>query len=367
MNHILTHLTSADLTDVKAAYTTRRIKLEDKLTLLKGGISPRAGDLTLAKVTKLGHHSRLELNNGRRARLFHGDHILLCYGNRYAPDQFEAVVPDSLASAHMAAAGGIIARVLSKHGKMKKPTKLLPLGILGSRSGRPLNLIDFGLEQLRTSHPRPLTIAVMGTAMNSGKTTTAAYLIKGLVNSGLKVGAAKITGTGAGGDIWFMKDAGARPVLDFIDAGFASTYKITSKQIDDIMAVLIRHLVKADVEAIVLEFSDGLYQDEIADLLCTSAFGHEHCRPALNRFIDGLIFAAHDAMGANAGVRRLRRSRLPVLALSGLITQSPLAIRESQEATGLPVLDSHILSNRDIYMILKRMLSQQHRVKLKAA
>ena len=61
--------------------------------------------------------------------------------------------------------------------------------------------------------------------MNSGKTTTAAHLIKGLVQAGLKVGAAKLTGTGAVGDIWLMQDAGANLVLDFTDTGFPSTYR----------------------------------------------------------------------------------------------------------------------------------------------
>lgn len=367
MNDSISQLQASDLEGVKAAYTTRRIKLENNIALLNGKIVPKPGDVALAKVQKIGHHKRLELSNGRRARLFKGEKVLLCYGNRYAPDQFEAIVPESLGSSHMAAAGGIIARVLSRHGKMKRPTMLQPLGILGDHRGRALNLTDFALNNAQGNRPRPLTIAVMGTAMNSGKTTTAAYLIKGFKNSGLKVGAAKITGTGAGGDIWFMKDAGADPVLDFIDAGFASTYKVTSKQIKKIIDILMNHLIQAGVEAIVLEFSDGLYQDEIADMLGTSPFRHEVCEPTLNSFVDGLIFAAHDAMGADAGVQLLRKSRLPVLALSGMITQSPLAVRETQEATGLPVLDSHTLSNPDIAQIIKRLLSQHVEIRLKVA
>jgi hypothetical protein len=39
----------------------------------------------------------------------------------------------------------------------------------------------------------------------------------------------------------------------------------------------MNHLIQAGVEAVVLEFSDGLYQDEIADMFCTSAFRHEVC------------------------------------------------------------------------------------------
>ena len=359
MNESISQLKASSLEDVKAAYTTRHVNLENNMTLLSGGISPKPGDLALAKVEKIGHHTRLELCNGRRARLFKGEKVLVCYGNRYAPDQFEAVVPGRLCSSHMAAAGGIIARVLSRHGKMKRPTVLQPLGILGDQRGRRLNLSDFALTHIQTNRPRPFTIAVMGTAMNSGKTTTAAYLIKGLVNSGLKVGAAKVTGTGAGGDIWFMKDAGADPVLDFVDAGYASTYKVTSKHIIEIIEILMNHLTLAGVEAVVLELADGLFQDEISDLLCASAFSENVCKPIFNSYVDGLIFAAHDAMGADAGIKLLRQSRLPVIALSGTITQSPLAVREAKDATGLPVLDSQTLGKPEITRVMERLLANK--------
>ena len=350
-----------ELVGAKAAYTTRRLTFEKGITLINGAdeITPQSGDLILAKVEEIGSHQRLELVNGRRARLFVGDKVILCYGNRYAPDQFEAVVPDSLAPCHLAASGGIMARVLSRHKRMKRPTLLYPLGILGDINGQPMNLADFALKKDHVLHPRPLTIAVMGTAMNTGKTTTASYLIKGLVRSGLKVGAAKITGTGSGGDRWFMTDAGADPVLDFIDAGFASTYKVTKNQIKKIFDTLMSHLIQAGVNAIVLEFSDGLYQDEISDLLCTSAMHNKTRSLVLNEHVDGIIFAAHDAMGAVAGVDQLRRSGQSVLALSGTITQSPLSAREAEEACGLPVINSDTLGNPEISDIIKNLLANQ--------
>ena len=85
--------------------------------------------MAFAKVKTIGHHTLLELNNDRRARLFNGEKALLCYGICYAPDPFKAVVPESLGPSHMAAAGGIIARVLCRYEKMKRPTVLQHLGI----------------------------------------------------------------------------------------------------------------------------------------------------------------------------------------------------------------------------------------------
>jgi hypothetical protein len=338
------------LARAKAAFTTRRVPPLKAAVLLKGRIRPSAGDLLLARVEKIGQHPRLELTDGRRARLFAGDEIIVSYGSRYAPQQFEAVVPDRMAPCDLVAAGGIAGRVLSKHNKMKEPTKLVPLGILGNSRGKPLNLRSFSLPRLHRYPPRPLTLAIAGTAMDAGKTTTAASLIKGLTASGLKVGAAKVTGTGAGGDFWFMKDAGADPVLDFVDAGFPSTCRATPEQIEEIAILLIGHLRNAPVDIIVFEVSDGLYQEETAGLISSTVF---------RNIVDGLIFAANDAMGASAGVAWLWERGLPVLALSGVLTRSPLAIREVQEAVGLPVLTPKTLCDPGINLILEDLLASQ--------
>ena len=48
-------------------------------------------------------------------------------------------------------------------------------------------------------------------------------MVKGLTGAGYRVGAAKVTGTGAGGDLWLMRDHGAYEALDFTDAGMATT------------------------------------------------------------------------------------------------------------------------------------------------
>ena len=326
-------LTSERLAGVRIAYSARRVAQDAMATLLRGPIKLRAGDLVLARVDRLGQHQRIELPHGRRAQLYEGDEIIVCYGNRYAPDQFEAIVPERLEECHLVAGGGIAARMLSRHSGMKRPTTITPLGLVGDADGHRLNVADWGLDKPAATARRPYTIAVAGTAMNAGKTTTAANLIKGLVKTGLKVGAAKVTGTGAGGDRWTLVDAGAHSVLDFTDIGYASTYRVPAPQVENIMAQLCGHLAAEAAEFIVLEVADGLFQDETARLLTSPTFAN---------WIDGIIFAAGDALGALAGVEWLRRRHLPVQAVSGLLTASPLAIREAA-ATGLPVLSQRQL------------------------
>jgi molybdopterin-guanine dinucleotide biosynthesis protein len=89
--------------------------------------------------------------------------------------------------------------------------------------------------------------------MNAGKTETAAHIVRGLSLAGYRVGAAKLTGTGAGGDVWSLTDAGASMVLDFTDAGFSSTYLAQLADLEEILAVLTSQLYGAGMDCVVLE------------------------------------------------------------------------------------------------------------------
>ncbi len=327
----------------KVAYTPRHVNLEAAVTLLTGDdVEPKAGDLVLAKIEKIGQHAALELTTGRRSTLFTGDEIVVCYGNRYAPDQFEAEVPHDLAACHLVAAGGVAAQALSWHVSMKPPTVIVPIGLLADVKGQRINLSGAAIAKPGLSHPLPYTLAVVGTSMNAGKTTTVANLIYGLTNAGLKVGAAKVTGTGSGKDTFFMGDAGAKLALDFTDAGFPSTFRLTTAEVEGIFTTLTNHLAKAGVDVIILEVADGLYQEETAALLSSATF---------KKLVNSVIFAAGDAMGAMAGVEWLRRKGLPVVAISGLLTASPLAIIEAANATGMSIIDKNML--RDVTIASK--------------
>lgn len=314
----------------KRAYTTRRVPLGLHTEVLRGDHqTPRAGDLVLARVTRVGKHKTLELTDSRRSNLFVGDEVVVAYGARYAPDQFSAHVPDTLGPCHLAAGGGVAARVTERHAGVSAPTELLPLGLLADARGQRLNLADFALPRRPANGPRPLSIASLGTSMNAGKTTSAAYLVRGLVRAGLRVGAAKITGTGSGNDPGLLRDAGAELVLDFTDLGHASTAGLELPCLLEVLNGVQGAMAAQGVDVLVLEVADGLLQRETALLLRSPHFAQR---------VDGSLFSSGDAMGAVAGVRWLREQGLPVLGLSGAMTASPLALAEAEAATGLCAL-----------------------------
>lgn len=312
---------------VKRSFTTRRVTPAVMNTLILGTVRPAVGDLVLARVDLLGKHRRIELTDGRRAHLFPGDEIVVCFANRYAPDQYEAVIGDDLSGCHLVAAGGIAARELARHDRMNEPTRITPIGLVGDREGRRLNVRDFAIARASAATEMTAILSV-GTSMNAGKTLTATSLLHSLARAGYRVAGIKATGTGAGGDLWIMRDAGAHHVTDFTDAGFASTFLAPIDDLEAATVDLIADAAAAGCDVAVVEIADGLQQLETAALMRSAR---------IRSATSGVLFSAYDSMGAIYGVDSLRAAGHEVLALSGRLSQSPLSVREAQTATGLRV------------------------------
>lgn len=321
-------LSRARLDRAKRAFATRRADLGGRLRLLREGV-PQAGDLVLARVETLGHHQKLESPEGRRVQLYPGDEIVVAFGARYAPDQFEAVVPASLDACDLVAGGGIAAEVVARHAKVRRATRIQPLGLIADASGLPHNLSAHALPARAAPADRPRVIAVAGTSMNAGKTTTVAGLVHGLTRAGLRVAAAKLTGTGSGGDLWSMRDAGAASVLDFTDMGHATTAGLPLGELERVAVSLVAHSSAPGIDVVVVEIADGVLQADTAGLLAS---------PRFRGVIDAALFAAGDALGAVGGREWLVRQGHTVVGISGLVSASPLALREAEAASGCRVL-----------------------------
>jgi hypothetical protein len=198
----------------------------------------------------------------------------------------------------------------------------MPVGLIGNAQGEPLNIADYRIDYRQSTYSIKVILAV-GTAMNAGKTFTAASVVRGLKGHGFRVAGIKATGTGSGGDLWQMKDMGADLVLDFTDAGFASTYKAPDAAIETGVIALINHAAERKCHFAIVEIADGLQHQETATLLRSKK---------LQSMVSGVVFAAYDSMGAKAGYDMLHALGYSVLALSGQITRSPLAMREAATA-----------------------------------
>ena len=311
----------------KQSFATRRLEYDRVSSLVT--CSPKPGDLCLARIDRLGHHSRLELVTGRRAHLNPGDEVILTFGARYATDQFHSVVPNRLNPCQMVAAGGIASELVSRHAKTRIPTQISPIGLLADRTGSVLNLRDFAIKPAQPiKDAQPHIMCVVGSSMNAGKTTLVAELGRMAIQGGLQPCAIKLTGTGSGGDLWKFIDNGIDPVFDFSDGGYATTVDVPVAELEDMLALLL-NAAGMSADLVIIEIADGVYQKETAGLLASRSFRER---------LDSILFAAADPMSGVAGVKYLRDLGLEPSGVSGAVTASPLAAQELAAAIDIEVL-----------------------------
>jgi hypothetical protein len=73
---------------------------------------------------------------------------------------------------------------------------------------------------------------------------------------------------------------------------------------------------------------------------------------------DGVVVAVPDALAAKASVDVLYSASIDALCLSGLLSRSPLSMREATKATGLAVLTPEQLARGELAPLLGQRASQ---------
>ncbi|MBP2234861.1 hypothetical protein J2Z31_001353 [Sinorhizobium kostiense] len=313
----------------KWAFSTRRATraLASDLDQRWDEVAP--GQFILGQVISIGQHGRMQLASGRPSTLYPGDLIVMPCGARYAPDQFEGIAEIDPKGCDMLAGGGCLGRMMHRNDRIKPPTRVQPLGRITAPDGQVLDTLNFALPRA-TATPSLPVIVVLGTAMNSGKTTATVALSHGLTLAGWRVATLKGTGTGSFGDFNHYLDAGSAFVADFTDAGMVTTYREPLARV----ALGIRDVLAAAEDAgcdlAVMEIADGIFQRETAALIAD---------PGFRTWASGVIFACGDAVAAAGGVAELARQGVHPLALTGLLSCSPMASAEALAATGVPVIN----------------------------
>lgn len=323
----MTSFTPALCDIAKWAFTTRRVNRNDVRGLSTDFPRAKAGDLILCEIAEIGHHKKIQLAERRVSASYPGDYVVLCLGDRYAPDQFlaSAVIDDDLVD--LVAGGGVVGRVDAAHVSMEDPTRLKPIGLLTGARGQVLNVVDYALHTM-PANDTVTVIGVFGASMNSGKTTAASSLAHGLIGAGYAVAGVKATGTGAFGDFNSFEDGGA-PALDFTDAGMATTFRMPLDRIEAGFDTLVSTAAARGAEVVVVEIADGVFQQETRAILESSRIRDR---------LDGILFAAPDALSALGGVLVLEQMGLAPFAISGMVSCSPMATTEAAEVTGLSIL-----------------------------
>lgn len=301
--------------------------------------APQVGDVMYGRINTLGAHRELENKNGRIHRLTDSTAAVFVFGNRYATDAFEAVVPDEPVApggvADLVARSGVIGHVLVRNSRVASPTTIKLLGQVHDGEGRPLNTLDHPLVAPKTEekkHPRSKMILVVGTSMNSGKSTAAVAIAWALTTMGHTVRSSKITGTASLKEILHMSDAGASAIADFSYLGYPSTYLLDENEVLGIFNDLDLKYANNRNNFWVVEAADGVLQRETAMIL-----GSRDVQSRIHR----LVLCAGDVFGAIGGMHVLKEAYgLCPDAISGLAASSPLGVQELNGYANVPVFDA---------------------------
>lgn len=316
-----------------AAYTINPKQIKDYFFLDK---SPEIGDVIYGKILRIGQHIELENKLGRIHRVNEGSTAIFVFGNRYAPDYYEGLIPETMtAKVDLLARSGLVGEVRVKNSSVNDPTQIKVLGYVCNQDGQVLNTRQYSLikpAQTQKKDDRAKMLLYVGTSMNAGKSTSAIAACWALTSMGYNVRASKVTGTASLKDILYMQDAGASVINDFTHFGFPSTYLLEENNLLKIFNDLDLKYANNPKNYWVVEFADGILQRETALLLHS-----EDVRKRIYR----LVFSAHDAFGAVGGLNILKQKfGLVPDVISGVCSSSPLALRELSEFTDIPVYNN---------------------------
>lgn len=303
---------------------------------------PTDGDVALFEVLEIGKHQSIQSETKRITAIFEGDIIMAAFANRYATSQFEGYIPNTPTQIlDILGAGGAIGIVKSKNAALEdiEPTKLKLIGFATGVDGKVINTKFYHTNRVLFSGQVPNSaklILSVGSSMDSGKTTSAAYLCRGLKTTGKKVAFIKLTGTSFTKDKDFVYDCGADVAIDFTDGGYPSTYMCSKEEILDLYQTLLTMLIPENPDYIVMEIADGLLQRETDFLLRDNAFMST---------VHSMIFSCGDSLGVFYGLQLLEQFGVTPAVICGKFTMSPLLIEEVKAKTALPTLDIDQLSN----------------------
>lgn len=315
--------------------------------------TPQAGDVALFEVLELGRHKNIQSDNKRLTAIFPGDILMACFANRYATSQFEGYVPSEPTEVvEILGAGGAIGIVRTKNQSLEdvEPTRIRLIGYCCHADGRVINSRFLVQNKVpftgKLPYPAQIVLSI-GSTMDSGKTTTAAFSARGLKSSGKKVAYIKFTGTSYTKDKDLVYDCGADISIDFSDMGFPSTYLCNKEELLDLYQSLLESMKQNPPDYIVMEIADGLLQRETDFLLRDKAFMST---------IHSVIFSCGDSLSAFYGVQLLAEMGIRPAVLSGKFTMSPLLIQEvTTRMSDMPVLNiEQLMSGQYNEQILRR-------------
>jgi hypothetical protein len=325
----------------KIGSVTSRLQLRAQ-AVLGTEIPAQAGVVIAAKVlnSRRTYHT-LENPQGRLVPLRPGDVIAGALGFRHALHGFAGKLPTSVKvgdTLQLLNLGGVIGQSSGSSPALGRPFDLEVLGAVmdfsdgfrGQSQGLPASIQSPALPSAPLPTDLPPILALVGTSMDSGKTTAASALVSSLSDQGMQVACGKLTGVSLRRDMLTQEDNGA-----FLSASFTDFGVVTTND-DNAVATahsLIAYLNDHSPDVIVLELGDGLFGPYGVKAL----LGDVGFRSAIHSF----LLCANDPVGAWGAVRHLHEDyAIRPTVITGPVTDSRVGIDYCKDQLGLPAANA---------------------------
>ncbi len=311
----------------KIASATRNVALTADIRL-EPQICAEEGYVIAGRIWgEKGTYNTIENCNGRMVSLHDGDILVGALGRRDALHGYCGFVPKQINVGdrlNVLNLGGVIGKCSGVNPELGAPFEFEVLGSVlvfpdfQSRSPQAahvtMNKVTLSCAFDETT--KLPVVYVLGTCMNSGKTSAACRIIRELDQAGLKVAACKLNGVSLLRDTLNMQDHGAKLAMSFMDAGVVTT---SAENAVPAAESVIGALSQSDCQVIVAELGDGvLGRYGVAEILSTTALMQ---RAAV------LVLCANDPVGAWGAVEILRdKFSLNVDVVSGPTTDNQVGI-----------------------------------------
>ncbi|MHA2641748.1 MAG: nucleotide-binding protein [bacterium JZ-2024 1] len=280
---------------------------------------PESGWVVLAEVlSENARYGLLELGTGETIRLKPGMRIAGALGARKASRAYGGRVPDSILTGdtlHLLNLGGVIGELESEFEDLGTPVALRILGVAHA-DGAPLTLKRNAIPMRESLDLDLPLIAVCGTAMNVGKTTTVVQLSRALSEGGYAVFAVKAAGVACLKDACAFSAAGARDARGFWDCGLPSTVGVSCvpEVIKGLFAEMLERAAFPDRAVGIVELGDGL-------------LGHYggiqfFLDPDLRDRLRACVLCANDWVGVYGARSIFRAFGIPHFFVTGMVAES---------------------------------------------
>ncbi|MBI4990641.1 hypothetical protein HZB96_00940, partial [Candidatus Gottesmanbacteria bacterium] len=204
----------------KNVHFPKVVSISDKIPSTEGSI------IMVEAQTHEGKLNTLDFVGGRLGKLWQWDKIPAVLGYRKATTEFAGFVPISVSAGdelYLLCESGVVGAISGVFEAWGRPMKVKVMGSILDKQGRPMNLKNFKLQNIKKTKKSIPLIIFLGTRMDCGKTTIACKIGHEFNALGKKIAAVKLTGVAFTQDLMKLLDAGVSPVYDFVDMGLAST------------------------------------------------------------------------------------------------------------------------------------------------